>query len=67
MRDSEAIAGFIKELKRLESSDAVELSNKASLLAEEMKTLLRNISSHVEGLRPYVDFLRSADEVWLYI
>uniref|UniRef100_A0A9J8C8Z7 Coiled-coil domain containing 141 n=1 Tax=Cyprinus carpio carpio TaxID=630221 RepID=A0A9J8C8Z7_CYPCA len=63
MRDSEAIAGFIKELKRLESSEAVELSNKASLLAEEIKTLLRNISSHVEGLRPYVDFLRSADEV----
>ncbi|XP_016355623.1 coiled-coil domain-containing protein 141-like [Sinocyclocheilus anshuiensis] len=63
VRESEAIAGFIKELKGLESSDAVELSNKASLLAEEMKTLLRNISSHVESLRPYMDFLRSADEV----
>ncbi len=65
MRESEAISGLIKELKWLESSDAVELSNKASLLAEEMKTLLRNISSHVESLRPYVDFLRSADEVYL--
>ncbi|XP_016375665.1 coiled-coil domain-containing protein 141-like [Sinocyclocheilus rhinocerous] len=63
MRESEAIAGFIKELKGLESSDTVELSNKASLLAEEMKTLVRNISSHVESLRPYVDFLRCADEV----
>ncbi|XP_042620123.1 coiled-coil domain-containing protein 141 isoform X2 [Cyprinus carpio] len=63
LRESEAIAGFIKELKGLESSDTVELSNKASLLAEEMKTLVRNISSHVESLRPYVDFLRCADEV----
>ncbi|XP_043104600.1 coiled-coil domain-containing protein 141 isoform X2 [Puntigrus tetrazona] len=61
--ESETIAGFINQLKGLESTDAVELSNKASLLAEEMKTLLRNISSHVESLRPYVDFLRSADEV----
>ncbi|XP_048050442.1 coiled-coil domain-containing protein 141 isoform X2 [Megalobrama amblycephala] len=63
MRESEAIAGFIKELKGLESSETVELSNKASILAEEMKTLVRNISSHVESLRPYVDFLRCADEV----
>uniref|UniRef100_A0A8C1MUU0 Coiled-coil domain containing 141 n=1 Tax=Cyprinus carpio TaxID=7962 RepID=A0A8C1MUU0_CYPCA len=63
LRESEAIAGFVKELKGLESSDTVELSNKASLLAEEMKTLVRNISSHVESLRPYVDFLRCADEV----
>ncbi|XP_056121665.1 coiled-coil domain-containing protein 141 isoform X1 [Rhinichthys klamathensis goyatoka] len=63
MRESEAIASFIKELKGLESSETVEFSNKASLLAEEMKTLARNISSHVESLRPYVDFLRCADEV----
>lgn len=67
MRESEAIAGFIKELKGLESSETVEFSNKASLLAEEIKTLVRNISSHVESLRPYVGFLRCADEVWLYI
>ncbi|XP_051565066.1 coiled-coil domain-containing protein 141 isoform X2 [Myxocyprinus asiaticus] len=63
MRESEAIAGFIKELRGLESSETVDLSNKASLLAEEMKTLVRDISTHVEILRPYVDFLRSADEV----
>ncbi|XP_026074738.1 coiled-coil domain-containing protein 141-like [Carassius auratus] len=63
LRESEAIAGFIKELKGLESSGTLELSNKASLLAEEMKTLVRNISSHAESLRPYVDFLRCADEV----
>ncbi|KAI7808690.1 coiled-coil domain-containing protein 141 [Triplophysa rosa] len=63
MRESEATAGLIKELRELESSETVELSNKASLLAEEMKTLVRNISTHVESLRPYVDFLRSADEV----
>lgn len=64
MRESESIGAFIKELRGLESSETVELSNKASLLTEEMKTLVRNISTHVESLRPYVDFLRSADEVW---
>lgn len=64
MRESESITAFIKELRGLESSETVELSNKASLLTEEMKTLVRNISTHVESLRPYVDFLRSADEVW---
>lgn len=63
IRESEAIAGFIKELRGLESSETVELSNKALLLAEEMKTLVRIISTHVESLTPYVDFLRSADEV----
>jgi len=67
MRESEAISSFIKELKELESPETVEFPNRASLLAEEMKTLVRNISSHVESLRPYVDFLRCADEVWLYI
>nr|XP_055071320.1 coiled-coil domain-containing protein 141 isoform X1 [Misgurnus anguillicaudatus] len=63
IKESEPIANFIKELRGLESTETAELSNKASLLAEEMKTLVRNISLHVESLRPYVDFLRCADEV----
>ncbi|XP_067300526.1 coiled-coil domain-containing protein 141 [Pseudorasbora parva] len=67
MRESEAIAGFIKELKGLESSETGELSNKAALLAEEMKTLVRNISSHVESLRPFVDFLCYAEKVEVQI
>ncbi|XP_052004102.1 LOW QUALITY PROTEIN: coiled-coil domain-containing protein 141-like [Xyrauchen texanus] len=63
MRESEAVARFIKEMRGLETSETVELSNKALLLAEEMKTLVRDISAHVEILRPFVDFLRSTDEV----
>ncbi|XP_073769243.1 coiled-coil domain-containing protein 141 isoform X2 [Danio rerio] len=63
MKESEAIAGFLRELKMLKATETLDLLNKASLLAEEMKTLVRNISSHVESLRPYVDFLHCAEEV----
>ncbi|KAJ8352190.1 hypothetical protein SKAU_G00236660 [Synaphobranchus kaupii] len=59
----EAISELIKALKSLESPEAIEFSNKASLLSEELKTLTRNITARTESLKPYVSFLRSAEEV----
>ncbi|XP_061091773.1 coiled-coil domain-containing protein 141 [Conger conger] len=59
----EAISELIKELKSLESPEAVEFSNKASILSEELRTLTRNIIARTESLKPYVSFLRSAEEV----
>ncbi|KAJ8416938.1 hypothetical protein AAFF_G00328160 [Aldrovandia affinis] len=59
----EAISDLIKALKSLESPEATEFSNKACLLSEELKTLTRNITARIESLKPYVSFLRSAEEV----
>ncbi|XP_030643095.1 coiled-coil domain-containing protein 141 [Chanos chanos] len=63
LRKSENIGELIKELRALESPEATEFSNKASLLAEELNTLIRNISARVDSLKPYVAFLRCAEEV----
>lgn len=63
MSESESIADLTKELRVLECSEGVEFSNKASLLTEELRTVVRNLSAHVETLRPYVRFLLSAQEV----
>nr|XP_015214533.1 PREDICTED: coiled-coil domain-containing protein 141 isoform X1 [Lepisosteus oculatus] len=59
----EVIAEIIKELKIYESSEVTELSNKACLLKEELKTLTRNICARTENLKSYVTFLRSAEEI----
>ncbi|XP_053090051.1 coiled-coil domain-containing protein 141 isoform X4 [Pangasianodon hypophthalmus] len=61
--ESDATEEMIKELRKLESSEAVELSNRASVLREQLKTLQRNISTCLESLRSYVSFLYSAKEV----
>ncbi|XP_063069315.1 coiled-coil domain-containing protein 141 isoform X2 [Engraulis encrasicolus] len=63
MSESESIADLTKELRVLECSEGVEFSNKASLLTEDLRTVVRNLSAHVETLRPYVRFLLSAQEV----
>ncbi|KAI1898253.1 hypothetical protein AGOR_G00070430 [Albula goreensis] len=59
----EAISELIKALKSLESPEATEFSNKASLLNEELKTLTRNITARTDSLKPYVSFLHAAEEV----
>ncbi|CAB1347174.1 unnamed protein product [Coregonus sp. 'balchen'] len=51
-----------QELRTLECPEATEFSNKASLLEEELKTVTRNITSRIENIRPYVGFLRIAEE-----
>lgn len=56
---------LLLELRDLECPEATELSNKASLLEEELKTVTRNISQRIESIRPYVGFLRIAEEVSL--
>ncbi|XP_060784928.1 coiled-coil domain-containing protein 141 isoform X3 [Neoarius graeffei] len=61
--ESDATEGMIEELRKLESSEAVEVSNRASVLREQLKTLQRNILTGLESLRSYVSFLRSAKEV----
>ncbi|XP_041700614.2 coiled-coil domain-containing protein 141 isoform X1 [Coregonus clupeaformis] len=61
--EAEAMAEQIKELKTLECPEATEFSNKGSLLEEEVKTVTRNITSRIENIRPYVGFLRIAEEV----
>ncbi|CAB1328715.1 unnamed protein product [Coregonus sp. 'balchen'] len=61
--EAEAMAEQIKELKTLECPEATEFSNKGSLLEEEVKTVTRNITSRIENIRPYVAFLRIAEEV----
>ncbi|XP_041724790.2 coiled-coil domain-containing protein 141 isoform X2 [Coregonus clupeaformis] len=61
--EAEAMAELIKELRTLECPEATEFSNKASLLEEELKTVTRNITSRIENIRPYVGFLRIAEEV----
>lgn len=61
--ESEAIAELTKELRALGCPEGVEFSNKASLLTEELRTITRNLSARVETLRPYVGFLRLAQEV----
>uniref|UniRef100_A0A674CYL2 Coiled-coil domain-containing protein 141-like n=1 Tax=Salmo trutta TaxID=8032 RepID=A0A674CYL2_SALTR len=58
-----AMAEQITELKTLECPEATEFSNKASLLVEELKTVTRNITSRIDNIRPYVGFLRIAEEV----
>lgn len=59
------MAEVIKDLKTLECPEATDISNKASLLSEELKTVTRNITSRIESIRPYVGFLRIAEEVKL--
>ncbi|KAG7464078.1 hypothetical protein MATL_G00183460 [Megalops atlanticus] len=59
----QAIAELIKALKMLETPEATEFSNRASLLSEELKTLTRTITARTERLKPYVAFLRAAEEV----
>ncbi|XP_029567482.1 coiled-coil domain-containing protein 141 [Salmo trutta] len=61
--EAEAMAEQITELKTLECPEATEFSNKASLLVEELKTVTRNITSRIDNIRPYVGFLRIAEEV----
>ncbi|KAK3568639.1 hypothetical protein QTP86_011431 [Hemibagrus guttatus] len=61
--ESDAIEGMIKELKKLESSEAVELFNRASVLREQLNTLQRNISTRLESLQSYISFLSTAKEV----
>ncbi|KAF5903363.1 titin-like isoform X4, partial [Clarias magur] len=61
--ESDAAEGMINELRTLESPEAVELSNRAAVLREQLKTLQRNICTHLESLRSYVSFLLSAKEV----
>ncbi|KAG7330838.1 hypothetical protein KOW79_004807 [Hemibagrus wyckioides] len=61
--ESDAIEGMIEELKKLESSEAVELFNRASVLREQLNTLQRNISTRLESLRSYISFLSTAKEV----
>ncbi|KAL0963717.1 hypothetical protein UPYG_G00309930 [Umbra pygmaea] len=61
--ETEALAELLKELKALECPEATEFSNKASLLTEELKTVTRNITSRIDNIRPYVGFLRIADEL----
>ncbi|XP_047670586.1 coiled-coil domain-containing protein 141 isoform X2 [Tachysurus fulvidraco] len=63
MAESETTEGMVKELKKLESSEAVELSNRASVLREQLNTLQRNISARLESLRSYISFLSTANEV----
>lgn len=63
MAESDAIEGMIEELKKLESSEAVELFNRASVLREQLNTLQRNISTRLESLRSYISFLSTAKEV----
>ncbi|XP_062862521.1 coiled-coil domain-containing protein 141 [Trichomycterus rosablanca] len=63
VKESEAAEGLIKELRNLESSEAVEISNRSSVLREQMKALQRNISARLESIRGYVTFLNSAEEV----
>lgn len=65
--ESDATEGMIEELRKLESSEAVEVSNRASVLREQLKTLQRNILTGLESLRSYVSFLRSAKEVLIHI
>uniref|UniRef100_A0A8C7SFJ8 Coiled-coil domain containing 141 n=1 Tax=Oncorhynchus mykiss TaxID=8022 RepID=A0A8C7SFJ8_ONCMY len=60
---ADAMAEQITELKTLECPEATEFSNKASLLEEELKTVTRNITSRIDNIRPYVGFLRIAEEV----
>lgn len=64
--ESGATEGMIKELGNLESSEAVEISNRASVLREQLKTVQRNISTRLENLKSYVSFLSSAKEVIIY-
>ncbi|KAM9486119.1 coiled-coil domain-containing protein 141 isoform 2-T2 [Clarias gariepinus] len=61
--ESDAAEGMINELRTLESPEAVELSNRAAVLREQLKTLQRKICTHLESLRSYVSFLLSAKEV----
>ncbi|XP_062312732.1 coiled-coil domain-containing protein 141 isoform X2 [Osmerus eperlanus] len=61
--DAENMSELLQELRDLECPEATELSNKASLLEEELKTVTRNISQRIESIRPYVGFLRIAEEV----
>ncbi|XP_017325747.1 coiled-coil domain-containing protein 141 isoform X3 [Ictalurus punctatus] len=63
MGESDASDGMIKGLRKVEAAEAVELSNRASVLREQLKTLQRNISIRLESLRSYVSFLCSAKEV----
>ncbi|KAF4086617.1 hypothetical protein AMELA_G00085580 [Ameiurus melas] len=63
MAESDASDGMINGLRKLEAAEAVELSNRASVLREQLKTLQRNISIRLESLRSYVSFLCSAKEV----
>lgn len=67
MAESDATEGMIEELKKLESSEAVELSNRASVLREQLKAQRRNISARLESLKGYVSFLSSAKEVLIHI
>ncbi|XP_066497305.1 coiled-coil domain-containing protein 141 [Hoplias malabaricus] len=62
-KDFEAVEVMLEEVRKLECSEAVESSNRVSLLREQLKTLQRNISTRLETLRPYVSFLHSAQEV----
>ncbi|KAL6484284.1 hypothetical protein MHYP_G00063290 [Metynnis hypsauchen] len=63
LKELEAVEGMVDELKKLECSESVERSNRVFLLKEQLQTLQRNISARVETLKPYVSFLRSAEEV----
>lgn len=67
MGESDASDGMIKGLRKVEAAEAVELSNRASVLREQLKTLQRNISIRLESLRSYVSFLCSAKEVPIHI
>lgn len=54
---------IFKEMEELETTEVAVFSNKTDLLNEELTTLNRNISSKLEILKPYVEFLKSSDEV----
>ncbi|XP_072541513.1 coiled-coil domain-containing protein 141 [Salminus brasiliensis] len=62
VKELEIAEGIVGEVRKLECSSAVELTNRASLLREQLQNLQRNITVRVETLRPYVSFLHSADE-----
>lgn len=66
MAESDTTEGMIKELRKLESAEAVELSNRACVLREQLKTLQRNMSTRLESLRSYISFLCSAKEVLVH-
>ncbi|XP_022520093.2 coiled-coil domain-containing protein 141 isoform X2 [Astyanax mexicanus] len=63
VKELEVAGGIVEEVRKLESSNVVELSNRVSLLRDQLQNLQRNVTVRVETLRPYVRFLLSADEV----
>lgn len=63
VKELETADGIVDEVRKLECSEAEELSNRTSLLREQLQTLQRTTSARLETLKPYVSLLRSAEEV----